>query len=166
MAPLLQAFYAGLGTNAEAWSGIMTTYCQSSAATTVRPGATACPFGATHAVYPSGGALAGVWEDTGGAAPAQADQGQIAAEARAAASHFGQTGSGTASGVQYVIVSPHGTSPDGFDTSTGDFCAWHDVTTSGDGSAVLYTNLPYVPDAGYSCGANYVNSGATGRWTE
>ena len=165
MAPVLQAFYAGLGTNGETWSGVPTTYCQSSALVTVRTGATSCPAGATHIGYPGGGALAGVWEDTRTAAPAAATQAQLAAEAKAAAAHFGRTGAGTS--VQYVIVSPHGTAPDGFNTPNGPFCAWHDFANgqngiSAGGSTVLFTNLPYIPDAGYGCGAGYVNSGPTG----
>lgn len=165
MAPVLQAFYAGLGTNGETWSGIATTYCQSSAVATVRVGATSCPAGATHIAYPAGGALAGVWEDAQTAAPASATQPQLTAEAERAAAHFNRAG--TSSGVQYVIVSPHGTTPDGFNTPSGAFCAWHDFTTgpngvTSDASSVLFTNMPYVPDAGYACGANYVNAGTQG----
>ena len=154
MAPVLESFYAGLGTSSETWSGVLTTYCQSSPTAPVRTGATTCPAGATHVAYPAHGALAGVWEDTGTPAPRGATQAQIAAEAHAAAAHFGAS-AGPGSGVQYVVVSPHGTTPDGFDTSTGDFCAWHDVARADGATPVAYTNLPYIPDAGYSCGANY-----------
>ncbi len=165
MAPVLQRFYAGLGTNGETWSGIATAYCQSSAVATVRVGATSCPAGATHIAYPAGGALAGVWEDAQGSAPASATLAQLAAEAERAAAHFNRAGA--SSGVQFVIVSPHGTTPDGFNTPTSAFCGWHDFTTGANGvtsdaSSVLFTNMPYVPDAGYSCGANYVNAGSQG----
>jgi serine protease len=66
-----------------------------------------------------------------------------------------------------VIVSPTGTHPDGFNTTTGNFCAWHDYNgdSSLSGGAVsspygdiAFTNSPYVPDAGSSCGQNFVNS--------
>jgi hypothetical protein len=165
MAPVLQQFYAGLGTNGETWSGIATTYCQSSAVATVRIGATSCPAGATHIAYPAGGALAGVWEDSQTSAPASASQPELAAEAERAAAHFNRAG--VSSGVQFVVVSPHGTTPGGFNTPSGAFCAWHDFTTgpngvTSDASSVLFTNLPYIPDAGYSCGANYVNPGSLG----
>lgn len=30
------------------------------------------------------------------------------------------------------------------------------------GSTLAFTNLPYIPDAGYSCGAGFVNSGSAG----
>ena len=43
-------------------------------------------------------------------------------------------------------MSPSGTSPDGFPNS--GFCAWHDLNGN-----VSYTNMPYVLDAGSSCGA-------------
>lgn len=167
MAPDLISFYAGLGTAGESWSGVLTEYCQSNAAVTVHTGATSCPAGATHVGYPTGGTLAGVWEDTRGPAPSSASQAQLASEAQDAAAHFGHTAAGSNRSVQYVIVSPTGTAPDGFNTPSGGFCAWHDYTTDGSGvnsanTAILFTNLPYVPDAGYGCGANYVNAGAAG----
>jgi hypothetical protein len=167
MAPDLLAFYAGLGTAGETWSGVLTQYCQTSATAAVRTGATSCPSGATHVAYPAGGVLAGVWEDTRGAAPASASEAQIAAEATNAAAHFGNTAPESNLNAQYVVVSPTGTTPGGFNTPAGGFCAWHDYTTDGSGAssaggALLFTNLPYVADAGYACGAGYVNSGAAG----
>jgi len=167
MAPDLIAFYAGLGTAGESWSGVLTEYCQASATVPVRTGATSCPAGATHVGYPSDGALAGVWADTRGPAPSSATRAQLASEAQDAAVHFGHIAAGSNRNVQYVIVSPPGTTPDGFNTPTGGFCAWHDYTSDGSGAsspttAILFTNLPYITDAGYGCGANYVNAGAAG----
>jgi len=167
MAPNLVSFYAGLGTAGESWSGVLTEYCQSNQTVAVPTGATSCPAGATHVGYPAGGALAGVWGDTRGPAPSSATQAQLASEAQAAAAHFGRTAPGSNRNVQYVIVSPTGATPDGFNTPSGGFCAWHDYTSDGSGvssanTAILFTNLPYIPDAGYGCGANYVNSGAAG----
>jgi serine protease len=167
MAPDLLAFYAGLGTAGESWSGVLTEYCQSSATVAVPTGATSCPAGAAHVGVPSGGALAGVWEDTRAAAPASATDAQLAVEAEDAAAHFGNTAAGSTLDAQYVIVSPTGTTPDGFNTPSGGFCAWHDYTTDGTGAvspngAILFTNLPYIPDAGYGCGAGYVNPGGAG----
>ncbi len=90
----------------------------------------------------------------------------------AAASHFGNTTPASNRNAQYVVVSPHGTKPDGFNTPTGGFCAWHDwngdptdlsggpvTSTVGD---MAFTNLPYLTDAGTSCGQNFVNSGSGG----
>ncbi len=165
-APLLQAFFKGLGTGGELWSGAMTQYCQG-----VQPGATSCPAAASHVSYPAGGALAGVWVDDAAAAPAQATAGQIAAEAVQAAGHFGNTAIGSNRDAQYVIVSPTGAEPDGFDTATGAFCAWHDYTTdpslaggaaaSPDGP-IVFANMPYVTDAGAGCGEDFVSPSPEG----
>ena len=167
IAPVLQKLYAGLGTNGETWSGVMTQYCES-----VSVGATSCPSSnSSHVGYPTGGALAGVWVDEGAAAPSSATGHQLAAEAVAAASHFGNTTALSNRNAQYVIVSPHGTSPDGFNTSGSTFCSWHDwngdSSLSGGAAAstvgdVAFTNLPYLPDAGATCGTNYVNAGSAG----
>jgi len=158
LAPDLQAFFAGLGTNNDLWSGVMTQYCQSSATVTVATGATTCPAGAAHVGYPSGGTLAGVWEDTSAPAPAAATQAQLATEAEAAAAHFGNLTSAANRNVQYFIVSPTGTDPDGYIVGgVPQYCAWHSYTGGTYGN-VAYTNMPYLTDVGYSCGANFVNA--------
>jgi len=167
MAPDLQAFFTGLGTNGESWSGVMTQYCQG-----VALGSSSCPASAAHVGYPTAaGVLAGVWGDLGAAAPSNATSAQLAAEAVAAAAHFGNSGDAANVSNQYFIVSPSGTHPDGFNTQSGNFCAWHDYT--GDPSiagnttpvgqeGIAFTNFPYIPDMGTSCGANFVNGGAAG----
>jgi serine protease len=164
VAPDLQAFFKGIGTGSETWSGVMTQYCQG-----VATGSQTCPASAAHVGYPTGGALAGVWEDTS-AVPSAASGHQIGAEAVKAATHFGNTTQGSNLTAQYVIVSPTGTNPDNY--KTGGFCAWHDYTgdsTLDGGGAVssadgllAFTNLPYIPDAGQSCGQNFVNAGSAG----
>ncbi len=165
-APILQGLLKGLGTGGESWSGVMTQYCQG-----VASGATSCPASAAHVGYPTGGALAGVWADTSAPAPGQATGNQIGAEAVKAAGHFGNTTPAANRNVQYVVVSPTGTHPDGFNTLTGQFCAWHDYTGDStlSGGAVnspygplAFTNDPYVTDAGGNCGANFVNPGPSG----
>src|SRR5205807_159493 len=118
MAPYLQKFMKGLGTGGETWSGVMTQYCQG-----ISAGAQTCPSSnAQHVGYPTGGAYAGVWVDESAASPSQSTATQLAQEALDAAAHFGDYSSSS----QYVIVSPTGTSPDGFATS--NWCAWHDYT--------------------------------------
>jgi hypothetical protein len=165
-APILQGFFKGLGTGSETWSGVMTQYCQG-----VASGSTSCPAGSAHVGYPAGGALAGVWVDGSAAAPAQATGNQIGAEAVAAAGHFGNTTASVNRNAQYVILSPTGTHPDGFNTPTSNWCAWHDYTgdTSLSGGApsspygpLAFTNMPYVTDMGSSCGSDFVNSGTAG----
>jgi hypothetical protein len=161
MAPRLQAMYKGLGTNNELWSGVMTQYCEG-----VASGSTSCPASAAHVAYPTGTVLAGVWEDTSLSSPSNATAAQLGTEAVKAAGHFGNTTSSSNRNSQYVIVSPTGTHPDGFNTTNGNFCAWHDYNGDvGVGSSygdIAFTNAPYVTDMGTSCGQNYVNSGTAG----
>jgi serine protease len=110
MAPDLEAFVKGLGTGGETWSGVMTEYCQG-----VATGSQSCPASNTqHVGYPTDGALAGVWEDVSSAAPAAATGHQLALEAEAAATHFGNTTDTSNRNVQYVVVSPTGTDPDSY----------------------------------------------------
>jgi serine protease len=165
VAPYVEAFMKGLGTGGELWSGVMTQYCQG-----VSTGAQTCPASSTqHVGYPTGGAFAGVWVDESAAAPATASGHQIGQEAVNAATHFGNTTATANRNVQYVIISPHGTDPDNYETQ--GFCAWHDYTgdstlsggavSSPDGP-LAFTNLPYIPDAGSSCGQSFVNAGSAG----
>jgi hypothetical protein len=164
VAPDVQGFFKGLGTASELWSGVMTQYCEG-----VAQGAQTCPAASAHVAYPTGGAVAGVWADTTAAAPATATGHQLAIEALGAANHFGNTSQAANRNTQYFIVSPSGTHPDGFNT-LGQFCAWHDFSADptlpgGAASspfAVAFTNMPYVTDAGGSCGTNFVNGGSAG----
>jgi putative Ig domain-containing protein len=166
-APYLQELYKGLGTNSELWSGVMTQYCDG-----VTTGSQSCPASNTeHVAYPTGGnVLAGVWVDESTASPSQATGHQLGVEAVNAAAHFGNTTASSNRDAQYIIVSPTGTHPDGFNTATGNFCAWHDWNgdTSLSGGAVsspygdiAFTNSPYITDAGTSCGQDFVNSNGT-----
>ena len=160
MAPDLQAFFSGLGSSLDKWSGVTTTYCQG-----VKKGALFCPSTAAHVAYPTGGALAGVWEDNSALSPQQSSAHQIALEAEKAAAHFGNTTQTSNRDTQYVIVSPTNTNPDNY--KNAGFCAWHDYsgdsTLDGGGAVsgphIAFTNLPYIPDAGASCGAGFVNPG-------
>jgi hypothetical protein len=161
LAPYVQEFMKGLGTGGELWSGVLTQYCDG-----VAVGAQTCPSSNTqHVGYPTGGALAGVWVDESTASPQTASGHQLGVEAVNAAAHFGNTTAAANRLAQYVIISPHGTNPDNYQTQ--GFCAWHDYngdsTLSGGPVSspygdIAFTNLPYIPDAGASCGANFVNS--------
>jgi len=165
-APYQQELYKGLGTGGELWSGVMTQYCDG-----VATGAQSCPASNTqHVAYPSGGALAGVWVDESTASPSQATGHQLGVEAVNAAAHFGNTTAASNRDAQYIIVSPHGTHPDGYNTPSGQFCAWHDwngdTTLSGGAVSspygdIAFTNSPYITDMGASCGQDFVNSNGT-----
>ena len=156
VAPILQQFFKGLGTNNETWSGVMTELCEG-----VAYGATVCPSGVPHVGYPTGGALAGVIYDGATAAPATATDAEIAAVAVKAATTAGNTTPASNRSTQYVVLSSTGLHPGGFNAPL-QWCAWHDWTAGGSVGDIAYTNLPYLTDAGYSCGANYVNGGTAG----
>ncbi|WP_194893104.1 hypothetical protein [Catenulispora pinisilvae] len=128
----MQNLFSGLGTSSDSWSTVTSQYTDSSGS------------GPTF----NGAVLAGTWVDDASAAPQSAAQSDIAAEAENGVSHFGIT---PTNDTQIVVLSPSGTNPDGFPNS--GFCAWHDY----DGT-VSYTNMPYVLDAGSSCGANSVSN--------
>lgn len=102
------------------------------------------------------GSYAGSWSDTANKVPRLTSgtyQSSIAAEAARAAAHFGDY----SSNASYVIMIPHGVGVSGFGTR---YCAWHSSTTA-NGSTISYTNMPYIPDAGASCGSGSVNSPGT-----
>jgi hypothetical protein len=142
-AALLQSFLSSTG--GSSWENSVTQYCQG-----VASGTTFCNGAGQAAGNPSG-MLQGVWFDSGAAAPKQPTQAQLAAEAVNAASHFGNTAAGSNNSTQYVIATSTGNSASGFGTQ---YCAYHSSTSSSFGN-VAYTNLPYITDAGASCGANF-----------
>ncbi len=102
----------------------------------------------------SGNILGGYYVDTTSSPPSRPTQSQMAAEAAKAAAHFGAQGLNVGS---YVVAMPHGIAPSGFKTQ---YCAYHSTTSAG-GTTIAWTNLPYMPDAGTSCGAGSVNSPGT-----
>ena len=165
VAPYLQDMLSGLGTPGDNWSGVVTEYCDQLAV-----GATTCGAQdvANRAGYPSSnGILAGVWYDSSAntadaTSATTASQAALASEAVKAAKYFGNSSQASNITTQYVIVSPTGTHPNGFNYTTTGWCAWHDYTTDAATGNIAYTNLPYIPDMGASCGANFVNAGAAG----
>ena len=146
---LLVSFFNGVG--GSSWNNTVTQYCQG-----VGSGTYFCNGAGKPAGNPAG-IFAGAWMDNGSAAPSSPSQSQLAAEAVKAAAFFGNTASGSNASVQYVIATSHGNNASGFGTQ---YCAWHSSTSSSYGN-VAYTNLPYITDAGASCGANFNGLGAT-----
>jgi hypothetical protein len=142
-AALLESFYSGAG--GSSWLNSVTQYCEGVASGTVTCGANGVHAGNPPNIFVS------VWADNASLAPAAPTQTQLAAEAVAAAAHFGNTTAGSNASVQYVIATATGNSASGFGTQ---YCAWHSATTSSFGD-IAYTNLPYMTDAGASCGANF-----------
>ena len=154
VAPYLQSMFKGIGTNGEQWSSTLQQYCSA----TLYESAT-CPGFSTHISYSGGGVLAGVWADESAPAPTSASHDGIGAEATLAATHFGNTTFASNQDTQYVVVSPTGTDPDGYEEN--NFCAWHDAVFTGTAGWVAYTNLPYLPDVGASCGQRFINTPGT-----
>ena len=99
------------------------------------------------------GQLGGTWNDNSSKPLAVIQDSQIAAEAVKAEQHFGYSPD-----ADYFVATPTGTGTVGFKVQ---YCAWHSMTTDGSKN-VAFTNLPYITDAGSSCGANFVNSGSAG----
>lgn len=142
-AGILQNFLNGVG--GSSWLNSVTQYCQG-----VASGTYFCN-GAGQAAGNPQGILAGVWYDNASSAPSRPRQSQLANEAVRAAGHFGNTGAGSNNTTQYIIATAHGNNSSGFGTQ---YCAYHSSTSSSYGT-VAYTNLPYITDAGASCGANF-----------
>lgn len=165
----LQRLFKGIGTLGERWSAILTQYCDGPL---VSLGAASCPAAAAHIAYPLGGAFAGIWYDDAAPAPDQPSGHDLALEAVAAAAHFGNTTASSNRYAIYIVVSPTGTHPDGFNTPRGGFCGWHDWNgdrrLNGGGAApspygnIAFINLPYVYDDP-ACPTNSVNPGEAGK---
>jgi len=150
-ASIQQNFFNHVG--GSSWNSSVTQYCQS-----VATGTTYCGTAGVHATNPTG-VLLGFWYDTAAAAPSSPTQSQLAAEAAAAAKHLANTGvSFSNSAIQFVINTATGNNSSGFGTQ---YCAYHSSTSSSYGP-IAWTNMPYITDAGASCGANFVNSGSAG----
>jgi serine protease len=149
-AAIQQKFFNGVG--GSSWNNSVTQYCEG-----VSSGTIFCNGAGTAATNPQG-VLAGVWYDNASAAPSRPSQSNLANEAINAAAHFGNTTATSNTTVQYVINTATGNNASGFGTQ---YCAWHSSTSSSAGN-IAYTNMPYITDAGASCGANFVNAGSAG----
>ncbi|HEX9076337.1 MAG TPA: hypothetical protein VF932_11195 [Anaerolineae bacterium] len=148
-ASIEQSFFNGIG--GSSWNNSVTQYCEG-----VKTGTVFCNGAGTAATNPTG-VLGGVWYDNAGAAPSSPTQSQLAAEAVKAAAHFANTTAASNTQVQYVINTATGNNSSGFGTQ---YCAYHSSTSSSYGN-IAYTNMPYITDAGASCGANFNGLGPT-----
>jgi len=100
------------------------------------------------------GSFVGSYVDTSSSPPSRPTQSQLAAEAAKAAAHYGDY----SASASYVVALPHGIRPSGFGSQ---YCAWHSSTSVSGKGTIAYTNDPYLPDVGYSCGAGSVNNPGT-----
>jgi serine protease len=151
-----QQMFKGIGTNGELWSAELTQWCDGAVST----GATSCPSTGANRIPYQQNILAGVWYDNSAASPASATAAQLATEANKAAAHFGNTTTAMNRYAYYVILSPKGTNPDNYQSTTSGYCAWHDYTAQTNGN-MAYSNQPYNIDVGSSCGVGFVNSPGT-----
>jgi hypothetical protein len=117
----LTSMFNGLGNTGDNWSTITSQYHNASGQGPAFTGAV----------------LGGVWMDNAKAEPSKPSATAVANEGQRGAGHFGVAGNGNA---QIVVLSAHGTHPDGWPSS--GFCAYHDYNGS-----VSYTNMPYQLDA-------------------
>ncbi|MEY9846487.1 hypothetical protein [Streptacidiphilus sp. MAP5-3] len=167
-----QQMFKGIGTNGETWSADLTQWCDGP---NVAAGATSCPTNANFIPYQTGGVLSGVWYDNSAKSPSAATGHQLGVEAVNAAAHFGNTTAAANRNAYYVILSPHGVDPDGYENPSTGYCAWHDwngdTTLSGGAVTspygdIAFSNQPYNMDfkiSGQSaCGIDFVNSGTKG----
>jgi serine protease len=134
-ASYLESFYSGLGVQPQDnWSTITDQYTDS----------TGHPFF-------NGSVFAGTFTDTT-TPPSGVTQAQLTAESDAFDSREGIPANSTDD--QVVIATQSGTCPQGFAACGGSYCAYH----SSDDNSVPFTNLPYILDAGTSCGEDFISS--------
>ncbi len=162
-ASAVQQMFKGIGTNNELWQADLTQWCDGS---NVASGATTCPTNASFVPYQQN-IFAGVWYDNSAASPSSATAAQLGQEAVNAAAHFGNTTAASNRYTYYIILSPHSTNPDNYQSPTQGYCAWHDYTAdvgvSSPYGQIAFSNQPYNMDLGASCGVNFVNSGTAGQ---
>jgi len=89
----------------------------------------------------------GAWSDST-AVPTTPTDSQIQSEALKLANYLGLNHGDV--NAQLIVATPSGHSTSGFGSS---YCAYHGVVG---GTSLSYTDLPYMPDAGGSCGARSV----------
>ena len=134
-------FFGNVG--GSAWNSVIKQYCMN-----VPSGTQTCSSvsGAVYITNPAS-QFGGAYNDTT-AVPASPTQTDIFNAAKRAAIQFGYDPEAT-----YLIYTPHGKSMNGFGTQ---WCAWHS-SGSASGGQLAYAYIPYLPDAGASCGANFIN---------
>ena len=105
--------------------------------------------------------LAGVWHDNVNPIHDNLAPIDLAREAARAVQYFHAT---DLAGSNFVIATPQKFNDAGFNQS--QYCAWHDFTTPvgypGVQQGIAFTNMPYVLNAGGSCGKDFVNPTPTG----
>jgi serine protease len=128
------------------WANTDNQYCQASTT-----GFTTCPTGATHVTNPAG-QLKGTWNDTT-AVPTSPSQTDINNAATRAEQYFVANFHANPATSTFFVFTPTGHSQSGFAGVGGNWCAYH-----GNVGSFYYAYMPYQPDAGGSCGENFINA--------
>ena len=106
--------------------------------------------------------LAGVWHDDATPIHNNLSPLELAQEAGRAAQHFGVT---NLTNANLVVATPQMYNDAGFNQNS--YCAWHDFVTPisypGVTPGVVFTNMPYVLNAGGGCGQDFVNPAPAGN---
>jgi serine protease len=136
-------FFSNVG--GSAWNNVVKQYCQN-----VPSGTQSCSSvsGAVNITNPAN-QFAAAWNDTT-AVPSNPTQTDIFNAAKRLQAHYGALDPEAT----YMVYTPHGKSMSGFGTQ---WCAWHSSGSVGSGQ-LAYAYIPYLPDAGASCGVNFINS--------
>jgi len=139
----VETFFGNVG--GSSWINSDTQYCQN-----VPSGTTNCSAvgGAQYVTNPSD-QFGTVWGDST-TVPSSPTQTDIANAAKRLEAQVGYSPNNT-----YLVFTPHGKSMSGFGTS---WCAWHSSTLDSSGRRIAYGYIPYMPDAGASCGRNFINA--------
>jgi serine protease len=103
-----------------------------------------------HAGNPAG-AFIGSYTDKSSTLTGTKTYNQTAAEAIAAAAHFGVSGVN----VEIVVFLPTGIGAHNLVLNGGPWCAYHSWVRNSSNQVIPYIVMPYTPDAGANCGANY-----------
>ena len=137
-------FLAGIG--GSAWDNIQTGYAKG-----CYSGTFSCPSTASF-IRNNPNQLKGIWFDNS-VIPSTPTGTDLAAEALRAAAHFADYSINT----QYVVALSRGHGDSRFIAKGGTTCAWHNWTKFNAQTTVMFTSLPYMPDAGSNtCGNNSV----------
>jgi hypothetical protein len=137
-ATYLENFFTGLGNSQDIWSPITSQYSDTTG----------------HPTFPESAYKGAFLDNT--TPPSGATQSAIAAEADAFAASQGIT---DLTDAQIVVATQSGTCPQGFaapcNGTSGFYCAYHSSSNE------PYVNLPYMLDAGQSCGEDFINTNGT-----
>jgi hypothetical protein len=151
----VQGFFGNVG--GSGWLGVTTQYCSGAVSS---PTATCSP--SMKPITNPVGQLKGTWVDTrpvsfntppsacgvGGPGDGVCD---VMQAAQRAADHFKPLPKGAV----VMVLTPSSRSPSAFGRA---WCAYHSATLN---TGVAFGYIPYMPDAGASCGRNSVNPGGT-----